>query len=251
MKNALKKFLPMLLTVCILFTGISIPASAVIDTEGQVVTANNTYVCVSDKVIYENGKKTGRKVKGVSFNAKTKTLTLDNYKGKYINCYGFGTIKLKLKGKNMLTSGHQYSQFDGPICVGYDTLKIVGQGKLTLKANKSTRDGIGAGKVFIQANLNVVAKRTPQLPPQMIINTKKGGSMTISVKSKDPALTYLDRSYFKIKGKATIKEGANAKKAQKVSKLTWISKSIDKQFYLEGWYDTIYQTKRYISIKPK
>lgn len=246
MKKVFKRILPMILVVCILVAGI--PASAA----GNTNFRDFDYLRIDGKVIFENGTKTGLKIKGASYNAKTKTLTLQNFAGKSIHYYnntGKKNFTIKLKGHNKLTSYDPGQQYGNSLCVYGGTLTLSGKGKLTLNntgANGGS-SGLVANKLVIKSRLSIVARYTPSLAEKTIVNTKKGGALTIAVKSKQAdtksALRYGNKSFPTIKGNAILKEGTTANKAKQVSEFSWKPKS-------NGW-TTLYYSKRYISIKPK
>ena len=111
------------------------------------------YIYMSDYIKKSNDeygtKYTTNIPKGVSYNEKTNTLTLNNYTGKEISCNMMGDdFKIELKGENTLEMLYIWSDYYG------GSLTITGDGVLNVKGGTSDREslyGSSGIKVFAES----------------------------------------------------------------------------------------------------
>ncbi|MBR4780260.1 MAG: leucine-rich repeat protein [Lachnospiraceae bacterium] len=134
---------------------------AYIQTEGKVVGVDewgfedkiNNYIYMSDHVKKNNDEYgssyTTNIPKGISYNEKTNTLTLNNYTGKEISCNMMGDdFKLELKGENTLEMLYIWSDYYG------GSVTITGDGVLNVKGGSDDREslyGSSGIKLFVES----------------------------------------------------------------------------------------------------
>lgn len=134
---------------------------AYIQTEGEVTGVDewgfevriNNYIYMSDNIKKNNdsygSSYTTNIPKGVSYNEKTNTLTLNNYTGKEISCNMMGDdFKIELKGENTLEMLYIWSDYYG------GSLTITGDGVLNVKGGHDDREslyGSSGIKLFVES----------------------------------------------------------------------------------------------------
>ena len=130
---------------------------AYIQTEGEVIGINewgledkiNNYIYISDYLKKYNDNYTTNIPKGMSYNEKTNTLTLNNYTGKEISCNMMGDdFKIELKGENTLEMLYIWSDYYG------GSLTITGDGVLNVKGGSDDREslyGSSGIKLFVES----------------------------------------------------------------------------------------------------
>ena len=134
---------------------------AYIQTEGEVTGVDewgfevriNNYIYMSDYIKKNNdsygSSYTTNIPKGVSYNEKTNTLTLNNYTGKEISCNMMGDdFKIELKGENTLEMLYIWADYYG------GSVTITGDGVLNVKGGHDDREslyGSSGIKVFAEA----------------------------------------------------------------------------------------------------
>lgn len=101
----------------------------------------SNYIYMSDNIKKNNDdygtEYTTNIPKGVSYNEKTNTLTLNNYTGKEISCNMMGDdFKVELKGENTLEMLYVYSDYYG------GSLTITGDGVLNVKGGKVDKESL-------------------------------------------------------------------------------------------------------------
>ena len=127
-----------------------------IQTEGEVIGVDQwgyeekiyNYIYMSDYMKKNNINYTTNIPKGISYNEKTNTLTLNNYTGKEISCNMMGDdFKLELKGENTLEMLYIWSDYYG------GSITITGDGVLNVKGGYDDREslyGSSGIKVFTE-----------------------------------------------------------------------------------------------------
>ena len=130
---------------------------AYIQTEGEVIGINewgledkiNNYIYISDYLKKYNDNYTTNIPKGISYNEKTNTLTLNNYTGKEISCNMMGDdFKIEVKGENTLEMLYIWSDYYG------GSLTITGDGVLNVKGGSDDREslyGSSGIKLFVES----------------------------------------------------------------------------------------------------
>ena len=128
-----------------------------IQTEGEVIGVDQwgyeekiyNYIYMSDYMKKNNINYTTNIPKGISYNEKTNTLTLNNYTGKEISCNMMGDdFKLELKGENTLEMLYIWSDYYG------GSITITGDGVLNVKGGYDDREslyGSSGIKLFVES----------------------------------------------------------------------------------------------------
>ncbi len=181
-------------------------------------------------IFHPQGVETGffelDKVKGVSYNEKTNTLTLKNFKrpDACISVNEMGSdFKIKLVGKNELS----YISVWG---YGYaGCLELTGSGTLTLNKSKNT-----AAAFVLRAERSAASLKVGK---KVKLNAYAGKETGISVNISESTITSAEKTFL-FNGRKSIKDAVKDK--QELVELTEKLVEIKGEDFTNLWYDNLY-----------